>query len=232
MDIHWLQHVPFEGLGCISSWAEKKHHNLLATRLWAGDRLPSPARVRMLLVMGGPMGVYDEGTVDWLTPEKQFISQVIQNGCPAIGICLGAQLIAEVVGAEVYRNPQKEIGWFPVESVETAPPPFSTVFPREMNVLHWHGDTFDVPPGGILLGSSKACVNQAYMVEDRILGLQYHLEMTPAGLHDIVSNCRHELVRGAWIQTEQQIIQNSAYLQQCNVIMERILNAFENIIAE
>ena len=232
MDIHWLQHVPFEGLGCISSWAEKNHHNLLPTRLWAGDPFPPPNTVRMLLVMGGPMGVHDEDTIGWLIPEKQFISEVVQNGCPAMGICLGAQLIAEVLGAKVYRNPHKEIGWFPVESVEPAPPPFSTVFPRKMNALHWHGDTFDVPPEGIRLWSSKACVNQAYMVENRILGLQYHLEMTPAGLHDIVLNCREELVGDAWIQTEHQIIQNSAYLQECNMIMERILNAFQTMITE
>lgn len=229
MDIHWLQHVPFEELGSIRPWAENKGHNLIATRLWAEDELPKPADVCMLFIMGGPMGVHDEATFSWLVEEKQFIARVVDRNRPIMGICLGAQLLAAVLGAEVSRNREKEIGWFAVKREESAPPPFNAVFPSEFDVFHWHGDTFDLPVGGRLLGSSEACHNQAFIVGDRILGLQYHLEMTSSGLSGIIAHCGDELVHGDWIQTEEEIVGRSDYLINCNVIMERILNTFENL---
>jgi GMP synthase-like glutamine amidotransferase len=231
MDIYWLQHVPFEGLGSIRPWAENKGHNLIATRLWAEDKLPEPDDVSMLIIMGGPMGVDDETTFSWLAEEKKFIARVVDRNRPVMGICLGAQLLAAVLGAEVYRNRGKEIGWFPVKREERAPPPFNAVFPGEMDVFHWHGDTFDLPVGGRLLGSSEACHNQAFIAGDRILGLQYHLEMTPTGLSGIIAHCGDELVHGDWIQTEEEIIGRSDYLIKSTIVMERILNTFE-ILAE
>lgn len=230
MDIHWLQHVPFEGLGSIRTWAEKKSHNLIATRLWAEDALPNPDDVRMLIIMGGPMGVHDEDTFPWLAGEKNFISCLIDRGCAILGICLGAQLLATVLGASVYTNREKEIGWFPVRPLETSPPSFNNAFHSDMPVFHWHGDTFDIPSGGRLLGSSDACRNQAFIVNDRILGLQYHLEMTSAGLSDIIDNCRGELVDGKWVQRAEEIIQKSNYLVNSNIMMERILDQFENLL--
>lgn len=232
MDIHWLQHVPFEGLGSIRWWAERKGHNLIAARLWAGDELPDPDDVSMLIIMGGPMGANDDDLFPWLNEEKKFVSGVIGRGRPIMGICLGAQLLAAVLGARVFRNREKEIGWFPVKREKAVPSPFNAVFPGEMNVFHWHGDTFDLPVGGRLLGSSEACRNQAFIVGDRILGLQYHLEMTPAGLSDILDNCRGELVGNTRIQSEEEIMQNSDCLKHTHVIMERILNNFENLIED
>lgn len=230
MDIHWLQHVPFEGLGSIRTWAEKKSHNLIATRLWAEDALPNPGDVRMLIIMGGPMGVHDEDTFPWLAGEKNFISCLIDRGCAILGICLGAQLLATVLGASVYKNREKEIGWFPVRPLETSPASFNYAFHSDMPVFHWHGDTFDIPSGGRLLGSSDACRNQAFIVNDRILGLQYHLEMTSAGLSDIIDNCRGDLVDGKWVQEAEEIIQKSNYLVHSNIMMERILDQFENLL--
>ncbi len=109
MNIHWLQHVPFEGLGFIRSWAEKNDHSLVATRLWAEDQLPKPDDVRMLIIMGGPMGVNDLNFFPWLQEEKEFIARLVNRDRAILGICLGAQLLAEVLGADVYRNREKEI---------------------------------------------------------------------------------------------------------------------------
>ena len=190
MNIHWLQHVRFEGLGSIRNWAEKRGHNLIATRLWAGDTFPDPEDVRMLIIMGGPMGVYDDKSFPWLAGEREFLRSLLKTDCALLGICLGAQLLAAVLGARVYRNREKEIGWFPVTPAADVPPPFDPVFPGEMTVFHWHGDTFDIPSGGTCLASSAGCRNQAFIVGDRILGLQYHLEMTPSGLSAIIDNCR------------------------------------------
>lgn len=232
MDIHWLQHVPFEGLGSIRAWAEKKSHNLIATRLWAEDELPNPDDVRMLIIMGGPMGVHDEDTFPWLAAEKSFICRLIDREGAILGICLGAQLLATVLGAEVYKNREKELGWFPVRPVETSPPSFNNIFDSDMVVFHWHGDTFEIPSGGRLLGSSDGCRNQAFIVNDRILGLQYHLEMTSAGLSDIIDNCHDELVEGEWVQKAEEIIEKSIYLVDSNIIMERVLDGFENLLEE
>ncbi len=229
MDIHWLQHVHFEGLGSIRTWAEKRGHNLIATRLWAEDKLPDPGDVRMLIIMGGPMGVYDDRTFPWLVEEKQFLSHLLETDCALLGICLGAQLLAVALGARVYRNREKEIGWFPVTTAAVVPPPFDAVFPDKMTVFHWHGDTFDIPPGGKRLGSSGGCRNQAFIFGDRILGLQYHLEMTPPGLSAIIDNCREELVDAEWTQSEEEITRVSHHLTRNNRVIEQILDRLADL---
>lgn len=230
MNIHWLQHVHFEGLGSIHSWAEKKGHNLMATRLWREDSFPAPENVKFLIVMGGPMGVYDDKTFPWLTEEKRFLASLVDSGCALLGICLGAQLLASVLGARVHRSREKEIGWFPVTSTATQDSPFCSVFPGEAEVFHWHGDTFDIPPGGTRLCSSKACRNQAFVVGDRILGLQFHLEMTQPGLSAIIDNCRDELVDAPWIQGEEEMVGQGQHLVKNNLLMEQILDTFEDLV--
>ena len=230
MNIHWLQHVAFEGLGSIDSWADKRGHNLIATRLWRGDRLPDPETVKLLIVMGGPMGVHDDKIFPWLAEEKQFLSRLVDSGCALLGICLGAQLLASALGARVYRNREKEIGWFPVISEVITGSPFGTVFPGKSKVFHWHGDTFDIPAGGMHLCSSRACRNQAFAVGDRILGLQFHLEMTQSGLSAIIDNCRHELVETPWIQSEDEIVRGSSSLTENNRVMEQVLDTFEDLV--
>ncbi len=131
MNIHWLQHVPFEGLGCIEPWLAENGHDVTCTRLWAGDVFPNLGKIDGLIVMGGPMGVYDDAEYPWLAAEKAFIKQTIDQNKPVLGICLGAQLIADVLGStrpegerpracgavtegsgNVWKNDQKEIGFF------------------------------------------------------------------------------------------------------------------------
>ena len=115
MRIAVLQHVGFEGPGAIADWAASRRHDLTAVRLDRGDRLPSPESLDALVVMGGPMGVADEGRFPWLRAEKHLLATVIAaEGRPVLGVCLGAQLIADVLGAPVTRNPQREIGWLPI----------------------------------------------------------------------------------------------------------------------
>ncbi len=230
MNIHWLQHVPFEGLGSIGFWAEKKGHTLIATRLWAGDELPDPEDVHMLIIMGGPMGVSDDQAFSWLAAEKQLLCRLVDSGCALLGICLGAQLLADALGAKVYRNREKEIGWFPVVSADGIPSPFAGVFPDTLDVFHWHGDTFDIPAGGMRIASSRGCCNQGFIVGDRILGLQYHLEMTPSGLSAIIAHCRDELVDGEWVQCEEDIVQGSGCLTRNNLVMDQVLDTFEKLV--
>lgn len=211
MKIHWLQHVAFEGLGSIEKWAQEKGHALSCTRLFAGELVPMLEAFDLLIVMGGPMGVHDHDKYPWLQEEKTFLGRVIAAGKPVLGVCLGAQLLADALGAQVMANTEKEIGWFPVErasgvSARAVPEQLERVLPVRQTVFHWHGDTFTLPEQAIRLYSSAACVNQAFVYEERVIGLQFHLETTPASVTALVENCRAEVVPAAWIQKEAEIL--------------------------
>ncbi len=223
MNIHWLQHVPFEGLGAIERWAGKMGHTLSCTRLFAGDPLPEQSEFAMLVVMGGPMGIYDEQEYPWLIAEKAFIRATIEAGRPVLGICLGAQLLADVLGARVSANREKEIGWFPVTRTDAVPIGLQGVLPEKQTVFHWHGDTFDLPADAVHLYASLGCRNQAFLYKEKVLALQFHLETTRESAMPLLENCRHELVRGPWIQTEQEIVEGIEVFSGINLTMDGIL---------
>jgi GMP synthase-like glutamine amidotransferase len=124
------------------------------------------------------MSVNDD--LAYLRREEEYIRQAIARGVPVLGICLGAQLIAHALGAPVRRNPVKEIGWFDVTATPAgrSDPVFEGFGEREC-VFHWHGETFDLPPGAALLASSERCRNQAFRVGSAVYGMQFHLEVTP-----------------------------------------------------
>jgi GMP synthase-like glutamine amidotransferase len=154
--------------------------------------------------MGGPMSVNDEAAFPWLVAEKRFVRDVIEAGIPVLGICLGAQVIANALGARVLPNPEKEIGWFPIQATAADGPAFT--FPESTTVFHWHGETFELPPGAVRLAKSEACANQAFQIGDKVIGLQFHLETTPDSAQEIIANSRHELTPSLYVQTEQEIL--------------------------
>jgi GMP synthase-like glutamine amidotransferase len=201
MRAHVLQHVPFEGLGSIEPWLTARHARVTWTRFFEDPSLPEAADVDLLIALGGPMSVNDESLLPWLRAEKSFIARAISLGRPVLGICLGAQLIANALGARVYPGPHKEIGWHPVYGAPAEGGPLA--FPGEFLAFHWHGETFDLPPGTVYLASSDACRHQAFRFGTNVLGLQFHLETTPASLGALVERCRDELIAGgAYVQTE------------------------------
>ena len=207
MHAHYLQHVSFEGLGSIETWLLEAGYEISCTRLYQGDSLPSADRFDLLIVMGGPMSVNDEFDYPWLAEEKRFIRNAIDRGCPVLGICLGAQLIASALGARVYANPLKEIGWHPIQRVE--PDEHAGVrFPPFLEVFHWHGETFDLPAGAVHLARSKGCENQAYAYRNNVVGLQFHLETTPESARKLVIHCRDELIPDRYVQDEEAILEN------------------------
>jgi GMP synthase (glutamine-hydrolysing) len=221
MKIHWLQHVSFEGLGCIEPWLAEKNHEVSCTRFRAGDRLPDTEAVDGLIVMGGPMGVYDEDIYPWLADEKAFIKDVIAQDRPVLGICLGAQLIAEVLGSNVWKNEQPEIGFFPMTGKKVSS---HWKLPDEFTAFHWHGDTFGIPDGAMHLASSKACRNQAFIYKNKVLALQFHLETTPESLLSLYANCGEEITDGPFIQTLEKMKPFFPMLGNTNALMSDLLH--------
>ena len=218
-------HVPFEGLGCIEQWIDRNGHSLGYTRFYDHYQLPEPDDFDWLIVMGGPMGVCDEAIYPWLAEEKAFVKQAIENGKTVIGICLGSQLIAEVLGAKVYPNKQKEIGWYNLQlSDEGKTLPIISDFENEFPVFHWHGDTFDLPAGSKRLFQSEITANQAFLYHNQVLGLQFHFEVTAETLLGMVENGREELIVNKAIQSAEQILQTTAYIENNNQLMFRLLD--------
>ncbi|CAM2963224.1 type 1 glutamine amidotransferase [Rariglobus hedericola] len=226
MKIHWFQHVPFEGLGAIEGWLTARGHTLTCTRFYAGESAPATVDgFDWLIVMGGPMNIYQYRDHPWLRAEKRVIRDAVAAGKRVLGICLGAQLIADALGGKVYQNAQKEIGWFPVMAVpEGNLSPFA--FPETTPVLHWHGDTFSLPPGGVWLARSEGCENQAFAIGTRVLGLQFHLEMTPVEVARIVVECADELVPARYIQSAE-IITGAGAQPEAEVLLVSLLSKLE-----
>jgi len=202
MKAHFFQHVPFEGLGSIEDWLQSEGYDIGVTRWFADETPPPPDEIDLLIVMGGPMSVNDEDIYPWLAAEKNYIQRWIEEDRPMLGVCLGVQLIASALGARVYPNAFKEIGWFPVTAVTPVPEP-AFRFPSEQMVFHWHGETFDLPAGAIHLARSAACEHQAFQIGRRVIGLQFHLETTPATATALIAHCRDELIPGPFVQNEE-----------------------------
>jgi len=224
MRAHYFQHVPFEGLGSIEPWLKKSGFEITSTRFYESAEFPDLETIDLLIVMGGPMSVSDEDKYPWLAAEKKFINETIKSGKPVLGICLGAQLIAGALGAKVYPNKVKEIGWFPIYGIASNDTSLFN-FPSKMDVFHWHGETFDLPSGATLLAKSDVCENQAFQLGKSVIGLQFHLETTRQAAQDIVSNCRNELIKERYIQSEDEILSaNPQRYQSINDLMDSILN--------
>jgi GMP synthase-like glutamine amidotransferase len=205
MRAHYLQHVPFEGLGSIKPWLLEKGFEITSTKFFKSDFLPDPHLIDLLIVMGGPMSADDQERYPWIDSEIRFIHDVIQLNQPVLGICLGAQLIAKAMGAKIYPNAEKEIGWFPVEGIS----PGDTAgfrFPQSMTAFHWHGETFDLPGGAVHLARSRGCEHQAFQIGTSVIGLQFHLETTRESSMALVTNCRDDLQKSKYVQTESDIL--------------------------
>jgi GMP synthase-like glutamine amidotransferase len=223
MRAHCLQHVPFEGPGSIEPWLEAKGCGLTYTRFFESAGLPDTGAIDFLVILGGPMSVNDEDKFPWLVWEKRFVREVIAAGKPVLGICLGAQIIAGAMGARITPNPVKEIGWFPVHAVDSSDGSVFR-FPASETVFHWHGETFDLPPAAIVLARSEGCRNQAFQLGKAVIGLQFHLETTPASAREIVAHCREELVPSRFVQTEEEILSAGPNrYKSINSLMDSIL---------
>jgi GMP synthase-like glutamine amidotransferase len=224
MRAHYLQHVPFEGLGSIEPWLNENGYEITNTRLFESTRLPDLDEFELLVVMGGPMSANDESGYSWLVHEKNFIRSAIEAGKSVLGVCLGAQLIASALGARVYPNRHKEIGWFAVQGIPLSDDSMFR-FPPSLEVFHWHGETFDLPPRAVRLATNAGCENQAFQIGKSVIGLQFHLEATPHSAEEIISNCRGDLIASQYVQTEEELLAAKPWkYQSINKVMQSILS--------
>src|ERR1700722_2555618 len=178
MNLRVLQHAAFEGPGEIAAWAARHGHPVGVHHLYRGDPLPLPDVFDLLVVMGGEMNVYQYRDWPWLRPERELIQSALAQGKRVAGICLGAQLIADALGARVFQNAEHELGWLPITWMDGARAAFPGL-PAASNVLHWHGDTFELPASTTLLAASQGCPEQGFLIKNQCLGLQFHMEVDP-----------------------------------------------------
>jgi GMP synthase-like glutamine amidotransferase len=224
MRVHYLQHVPFEGLGTIEGTLRARGARIHSTKLYAGEKLPQLDEFDALIVMGGPMSVHDEARLPWLADEKRLVRAAILAGKRVLGICLGAQIIAEVLGGKVIPNAFREIGWFPVtKRSECGSSVLLNAFPDEILAFHWHGETFSLPDGALLLASSTGCRNQGFVVNDRVVALQFHLEMTMQGARDLIRHCPEDFDGTLYVQDAEAMVADRANFTAINTVMDTLL---------
>lgn len=231
MRLHYLQHVAFEDAANIGTWAIQHGYAVSCTRLDLGELLPQQDAFDWLVVMGGPMNVDQHDAYPWLVREKEFIRAAIDRGAGVLGVCLGAQLIAEVLGGIVTRNRQKEIGWYPVRLTPEAASGLLRGFPQQFTAMHWHGDTFSIPPGAVRLAGSAGCDNQAFRYGNRVVGLQFHLDYSTASIETMIRYCGEELTEASGIQTAEEMLRNPDQVRQIERLLCQLLDAMADQVS-
>jgi GMP synthase-like glutamine amidotransferase len=227
MRAHCLMNIFFEGPGYISDWMDQHGHSMVIWRLYEDPSLPDPEEVDMLVVMGGPMNIYEEDKYPYLAGEKDLIHACIREHKYVIGICLGAQLMADALGEKVFKNSEKEIGWFPVHTDgENADHEILSVFPENFTPFHWHGETFGIPVDARKLGSSDACMNQGFLYGDHVLALQFHLEITPHIVEDLLQYAARDMTPGEYVQTAGEIRDGLEHCPTNRAVLFQLLDGF------
>lgn len=179
-----IRHVPFEDLGSFAGVLSRRGFELsyVDAPLMSAGQLEA-LDPDLLVVLGGPIGVYEQEAYPFLREELTLLARRLGARRPTLGICLGCQLIAHALGARVYPASRKEIGWGPLTLTEAGRhSPLSHLSPELTPVLHWHGDTFDLPAGTTRLASTDVCENQAFSLASHVLALQFHPEVTERAL--------------------------------------------------
>lgn len=207
MHVHTIIHAPFEKLGAIETWINEKNYQHSTTHTYKGEQLPDISNFDFLIIMGGPQSPLKVDQYPYLRDEILLAKKVIEHNKPLLGICLGAQLIGEALGAKTERSPNKEVGAYPIEVTKDGlEDPLFKLFPQQFDVMHWHNDMPGLPEGGKLLAKSAGCPRQAFSYGDRVYGFQFHLEMTPEVIKGMLEHCPEDITQGKYIRTPEEIL--------------------------
>jgi GMP synthase (glutamine-hydrolysing) len=217
MKIHCLQHVDYESPSAILNWAKKENSKFTSTKFYLNEQLPEILDFDLLIIMGGPMNIYEYEKYPYLLEEKRFIKKAIDQNKSILGICLGGQLIADVLGAKTEKNKEKEIGWFPIQKVKNNyDAELNKILNTDEPVFHWHGDTFNIPQGAVRLAKSEACDNQSFVYKNNIIALQYHLEMDEESLEAIIAKSKGRLVESKFVQSAEEMLSDKKRFEVIN----------------
>lgn len=214
-----LQHADDEGLGSMHRWFSEHNFQITTIRIDKGEPLPPHQSYDWLVLMGGPMGVYEEAQYPWLAQEKEWLRQAIEAEKRILGICLGAQLIASALDSQVYPHETLEIGWHPIFRTD----PSASWLPEKAQLLSWHGDCFDLPQGAKAFASSEITPCQGFSYSRRVWALQFHVEADESTVDAFLEAGGGDLPRGEYVQSLEQL-KKAEHLATSAKIAEDLLN--------
>ena len=225
MHIHYFQHDHFEDLGYIGDWAASHNYTTSATRFDIKPEFPPHENYDWLVVLGGKMGVHDSDQYPWIIQETEFIKVAIALEKTVLGICLGSQLLANALDAKVYKNSEPEMGFFPVMFNQHAhSDSIFKYFPDELNVMHMHFDSFDLPKGAIAMAHSKVTPCQAFRYGNNVFALQFHFEITESNAPVFIREVTPEIVPGRLVQQPSEMLQNISSCALNNQVFSKMLD--------
>lgn len=231
MRIHYIQNDELATLGYIEEWANERKHGLSRTRMYEQESLPELERFDMLVILGGRMGAYEEKEYPWLKAEKKFIREAIDAGKYVLGICLGVQLLADVLGGKVYPHEYQEAGWWRLELTDEARDfPLFKGMPDAFTAFEHHGDTFDLPEGAVRLATSKGCMNQALAFGERVVGIQFHPEFTESQISSLVTDPGSQVEPGDFTQDPAEWVNKQELVDGAKSVLFTLLNNMEAAI--
>ncbi len=215
MRIAAIQHEEFEDPAHLSVWAGDRKHSVERIRVYENAHFPPLDSFDFLWIMGGAMGVHDTDVYPWLAHEKIFIRKAVDSKKRILGICLGAQLLAEALDARVFPNTHMEIGWFPVRLLpEARKAPLFAETKESFTAFHWHNDAFDLPRGAVPFAESDASACQGFFFGDNVLALQFHPEATVDSVRPLAETFGDELPDGPFIQKRHELLIGAGFHAQ------------------
>jgi len=223
-----LKHFDFDDASAILTWAKQKGHDYEIIFVPEAPVMPDLSCFDCLILLGGPMSVYEEDRYDWLRPEKDYVHTAIEAGKMVLGICLGAQILAEILGGKVYRKEHKEIGWHLIQCTG-AQHFLMNGLPDTFYSFQWHGDYIDAPEGATILAYSEACPVQAFSYGQRVLGLQFHLETTISCLVTMLERWTHDLQPAPYVQSADLIRRGAIRCEDSAGMLAQILERYEQL---
>ncbi|MNW35308.1 GMP synthase [glutamine-hydrolyzing] [compost metagenome] len=230
MNILILKHFELGNYDVVHQWAEQRGYNAWIREAAIGLSRKEFDTADLIIIMGGPMSVYEEETYPWLIQEKEYILEAIRQNQKVLGICFGAQMLAELLGGRVYRHDHKEIGWHRISRTGENHP-WLQELPEDFYSFQWHGDTFELPQGAVWLAQSEGCRNQAFAYNENTVGLQFHLETSPESVELMLHHWKDALVEAPYIQTKEQIVKEMDRSETAIGILYSILDRIAGEIA-